>query len=152
MELIIRAAAVYFSLLIIFRLAGRRTLADTTTFDLILLLVISEAVQQALFGKNDPSYTSALVVVLTLVGLDVALSVVKFRHTRIAMWLDGVPMILIDRGRVLEDRLRRSRVDIEDILAVARQEGYFSVKEIEIAVLEANGRISIIPRQSGKSA
>lgn len=151
MELITRAAVVYCSLLVIFRLAGRRTLADTTTFDFILLLVISEAVQQALFGKNDPSFTSAMIVVITLVTLDIFFSFLKFRNAKVSMWLDGVPMVLVADGKILKDRLRKSRLDVEDILSVARQEGYLSLKEIDVAVLEANGRISIIPKEGGNA-
>ena len=81
MESVIRAAAVYLFLLLVFRLAGQRTLAQITTFDLVLLLIISEAIQQALIG-NDNSMTNAALVVLTLAGLNVALSILKQRSKK----------------------------------------------------------------------
>lgn len=151
MDLILRSAGIYFALLVVFRLAGRRTLGDTTTFDLILLLVVSEAVQQALFGKTDPSLTSAFIVVVTLVGLDVAFSFLKNRRPKVGMWIDGVPMVLVANGRVLEERLIKSRINLSDVLSVARQNGYLSLDEIDVAVLEPNGRISIIPKPAAKN-
>jgi uncharacterized membrane protein YcaP (DUF421 family) len=101
MESILRAAAVYLFLLVVFRLSGQRALAQITTFDLVLLLIISEAIQQALIG-NDNSMTHAALIVLTLVGLNVGLSVLKQRSKAAEKVLEDVPLVLVAEGRVLQ--------------------------------------------------
>jgi uncharacterized membrane protein YcaP (DUF421 family) len=144
MESIIRACLVFVFLMIVFRAAGRRTLAQLTNFDFILLLIISEAIQNAMIG-NDYSLTNGFLVVLTLVGLDIGLSLLKQRVPQVERWLDGLPMVLIDDGRPLYDRMRHCRVDMQDILAAARERhGLERMEQIKYAVLEASGGISII--------
>ncbi len=146
MHSVFSAAAIYVFLVIIFRVSGRRTMAETTTFDLVLLLIISEAIQQALVS-SDQSITGAIVVVCTLVGLDIGLSFVKQRFSNVGKVLDGLPVVILRDGKLLEDRARNERVDIEDILAEARRlHGLESLSQIKYAVVEENGEISIIPR------
>ena len=147
MDTIIRAVFVYLFLLIIFRLAGKRTLGHITTFDLVLTLIISEAVQQALID-NDNSITNAVLLVTTLVGLNIAFSLLKQRSPRIDRWVEGCPVIIVQRGKLLNDRMRMERVDEAAILEVAREErGLRSRKEIDYAVVEPDGHISIIERR-----
>src|SRR5687767_14093655 len=100
MDAVIRAAAIYVVLLIVFRLAGRRTLSDITTFDFVLLLIIGEATQQALLG-NDFSVTNAIIVIVTLVLLDVILSLAKHRSKNVEKILEGVPSIIVNHGQSL---------------------------------------------------
>ena len=146
MESVIRAAAVYLFLLIVFRLSGQRTLAQITTFDLVLLLIISEAIQQALIG-NDNSMINAALIVLTLAGLNVALSVLKQRSKLAERVLEDVPLVLVSDGRVLQERMDKVRVDTDDILEAAREShGLERLDQIKMAVLERSGEISIIPR------
>jgi uncharacterized membrane protein YcaP (DUF421 family) len=145
MESVIRAAAVYLFLLLIFRLAGQRTLAQITTFDLVLLLIISEAIQQALIG-NDNSMINAALVVLTLAGLNVSLSLLKQRSKAIEKVLEDVPLVLVEEGRVLKERMDKVRVDEDDILEAAREShGLVRLDQIRYAVLERSGEISIVP-------
>jgi uncharacterized membrane protein YcaP (DUF421 family) len=117
---VFRAAAIYVVLLILFRLAGRRTIAQLTSFDLVLVMIVSEGASQGLTGQ-DHSVTNALLVATTLITLDVGLGWLKARYSRLDAWLEGGPVILVDNGRPLEDRMRRARVDREDILAAARE-------------------------------
>lgn len=146
MESVLRGAAVYLFLLIVFRLAGQRTLAQITTFDLVLLLIISEAIQQALIG-NDNSMTNAGLIVLTLAGLNVALSVLKQRSKRVERVLEDVPLVLVSEGRILKERMDKVRVDEDDILEAARSlHGLERLDQIRYAVLERSGDISIIPQ------
>ncbi|WP_270933725.1 DUF421 domain-containing protein [Falsiroseomonas oryzae] len=141
----LRAVALYAILLALFRLTGRRSLRETTPFDLVLLLVIGEATQQALLG-NDFSMVNAVVVVVTLLLMDVGMSLLKQRSATAGRLLDGVPTILVADGRPLEDRLRRARLDIEDVLQAARErQGIARLEQIRWAVLEADGTISVIP-------
>jgi uncharacterized membrane protein YcaP (DUF421 family) len=146
MESVIRAAAVYLFLLLVFRLAGQRTLAQITTFDLVLLLIISEAIQQALIG-NDNSMINAALVVLTLAGLNVSLSLLKQRSKKAEKALEDVPLVLVAEGRLLKDRMDKVRVDEDDILEAARSlHGLERLDQIRFAVLERSGDISIIPQ------
>lgn len=144
---VLRALVIYGLLVAVFRLTGKRTLAQITTFHLILLLIVSEAVQNGLVG-GDQSITSAFVLVVTLVGTDVALSFLKRRSTRLAQWLEGVPLVIVAHGRPLEDRMARARVDVDDVLAAARERhGLERMDQIKYAVLERSGGISIVPRR-----
>ncbi len=146
MDAIVRGLVVYLFLLILFRIAGRRTLGSITNFDFVLLLIISEATQNAMIG-NDYSVTNGFLVILTLVGLDIALSYLKQRFPAMERYLDGLPLILVDQGRPLKELMHRARVDERDILAAAREKhGLERMDQIKYAILETNGMISIVPK------
>jgi uncharacterized membrane protein YcaP (DUF421 family) len=145
-ESVIRAFVVYMVLLVIFRLSGRRTLSSMTSFDLVLLLIVSEAIQQALVD-DDNSMTHALLIVVTLVLTDVGMTLLKRRSERVQKLVEGLPTIVVDAGRPLKDRMARARIDEEDILAAARElRGIARMEQIQYAVLESSGTITIIPK------
>ena len=145
MDSVLRALAVYAFLLVLFRLAGKRSLSEMTSFDFILLLIISEAIQQALLD-DDSSMTNGFLVVLTLVGVSIALSLIKQRSETLDKLLDGTPEIIIDNGRLLRERMNRARVDEGDIMQAARQQqGLERLDQIKYAVLERSGGITVIP-------
>ena len=147
MESVIRAAAVYFILLVVFRLAGHRSIAQLTPFDFILFLIISEAIQEAMI-TNDYSMTNAFLIVITLVGLDIMMSLWKQRSERVEKLLDGVPVLIMRDGKLLHDRMNKERVDEADILASAREaHGIERLDQLEYAVVETNGGISVIPKR-----
>ena len=151
METVLRACAIYVTLLVVLRVSGKRSMAQITTFDFVLLLIIGEATQQALIG-DDFSITTGLLLILTLVGIDMALSLLQVRSPRLSRWLDGTPVVILENGRLLRDRLEKSRVDESDILTAARERhGLQRLDEIKYAVLERSGGISIIPK-SGQEA
>lgn len=146
MDAVLRAAAIYLVVLVVFRLAGRRTLSELTTFDFVLLLIIGEATQQALLG-DDFSIVNAMVVIVSLVVFDIALSLVKNQSRWVAKLIDGEPMIIVEDGQVLERRVRKARIDEADILEAARHsQGLERIDQIKFAILEKDGKISIIPR------
>lgn len=146
MDAVIRAAIVYAFLLLLLRLAGKRTLAQVTTFDFVLLLIISEATQQALID-DDNSMINAMIVVTTLVGLNVLMSVLKQRSKLIERLLEDIPLVIVADGKPLEDRMNKARVDVEDILDAAREaHGLEHLDQIKHAILERSGKISIIPK------
>ena len=146
MDAIVRGLVVYLFLLILFRIAGRRTLGNMTNFDFVLLLIISEATQNAMIG-NDYSVTNGFLVILTLVGLDICFSLMKQRFPAMERYVDGLPLVLVDQGRPLKELMNRARVDEQDILASAREKhGLERMEQIKYAVLETNGMISIIPK------
>lgn len=146
MDTVLRGLAVYFGLLIIFRLSGRRTIAQMTPFDLVLVLIISETVQQALVD-NDHSITNAALLVLTLMGSAILMSVVKQRSRTLQRWIDGLPVLAIEKGKMHEDRMNAMRVDADDIMAAARDlQAVEKLEDIEHAVVENSGHITVIPK------
>lgn len=148
MEVILRAVIIYLALLVIFRLTGKRTLAQITTFDLVLLLIISEAIQNGLVGE-DFSLTTALLAVITLVFLDVVFSLAKQRSKTLEKLLDDVPLVIVEDGKPLKDRMEKCRVDEDDVLSSARMtRGITRMEDIKYAVLEQDGGISIVPRRA----
>ncbi|ORL62952.1 DUF421 domain-containing protein [Pseudomonas putida] len=144
MDSILRAAAMYVALMLLFRIAGRRSLGDLTTFDFVLLMIIGEATQQALLGE-DFSFVNAMLVIATLIVLDVGLSLAKLKSRRLARVLDGHATLVVEHGRFLHGRMRKARLTEDDILESARDsQGVETVEQIRYAIVERNGKISII--------
>lgn len=147
MDSVLRAFIVYIVLLIILRVAGSRTMAEITTFDFVLVLVISEAVQQALID-NDNSMINAFLLVITLVGMNIVMSLVKQRSPRLERILDGTSLLLVEKGKLHADRLEKERVDEADVLEAARElQGVSTLEQIDYAVLEKNGHVTVIPKK-----
>lgn len=148
MEMVLRALAIYLILLVVFKIAGRRALLQMTSFDLILLLIISEATQQALLG-NDFSVTGAMLTIITLIVVDMLFGLMKKYMTSAESALDGCPVVLVENGVPLIDKLKKVDVSCDDILVAARQnQGITELSKIKYAILERNGHISIIPAES----
>src|SRR5690606_12089933 len=136
MDSVVRGAAVYIVLLVIMRLSGRRTLAELTPFDFVLLLIIAETTQQALLG-DDFSIVNSVVLIVTLCTIDILLSYLKRASSRASRVLDGVATVLISRGRPDERALQRARVDLNDVMEAAReQHGLERLDQVKFAVLE----------------
>jgi len=147
MDLMVRGIAVYLFLLLIFRISGKRSLRNATTFDFVMLLIVAETTQQALVG-DDSSVTGAFLLIIVLVGTDIVLSLVKRWSPRIDRLLEGQPLVILRNGVPLRGRMRLERVDEEDILSAAREtRGLDRMEQIKRAVLERNGAISIVPRR-----
>jgi uncharacterized membrane protein YcaP (DUF421 family) len=144
MDAALRAGAMYIALIILFKIAGRRSLVDLTTFDFVLLLIIGEATQQALLG-DDFSFTNAVLIIATLMAMDVGFSLAKRRFSSLARFMDDSAMILVENGRPLTKRLAKARLTEDDIMETARtNEGVERMEDIRYAILERNGSISII--------
>ncbi|MBM3104084.1 DUF421 domain-containing protein [Pseudomonas sp. P66] len=147
MDSILRAAGMYVALMLLFRVAGRRSLGDLTTFDFVLLLIIGEATQQALLG-DDFSFVNAMLVISTLIVLDVGLSLAKLNSKRLARLLDGHATLVVEHGRFLHHRMRRARLTEDDILESARDsQGIEKLEQIKFAIIERNGKISVIAEE-----
>ena len=147
MDSVLRAASIYAFLLLLFRVTGKRSLAQITAFDFVLLLIIGEATQQALLG-NDFSVINAFVVIGTLMFLEVGMSLLKGWLPRLDPVLDSTPLVIVADGKLLNERISQERVDLHDILAAAREHhGLERLEQIKFAVLERSGGISIIPRE-----
>jgi len=149
MELVVRAALIYGFLFAIMRISGNRQFSGLTSFDVVLLLIISEATQQGLLGSDDFSVTAAFILVGTLVSIDIALSLVKQWSKKADVVMEGVPVLLYDSGEFLRENMKKERVDEDDIRFAARSvHGLESLEGVKYAVLERGGSISIIPRQN----
>jgi uncharacterized membrane protein YcaP (DUF421 family) len=143
MDLVLRSIFVFCLILVITRAVGRRELSSMEPFDLILLVVIGDLVQQGV-TQSDYSLTGATTVIVTMAGLVVATAYLSFRFKRLRPLLEGEPTLLISDGRVLEQAVRRERVTVEELRAEARQQSIGSLDDIRYAVLETNGKISFI--------
>ena len=147
MDSVMRAAAIYLFLLVVFRLAGKRSLAQITTFDFVLLLIIGESASQALMG-DDFSLTTAMLLIASLLGIDFVLALLKQRSPRVEEMMDGAPLIVVQDGQCLYERLKRAGLDEADVLLAARRShGLERLDQIKFAVHERGGDISIIPVQ-----
>ncbi|WP_019819361.1 DUF421 domain-containing protein [Saccharomonospora saliphila] len=145
MDVVLRAVAIYLIVVVLFRITGKRTVAQVTTVDLVLLLIISEATQQALIG-DDYSVTTAALAIITLILLDRTADFAKFRSRMVGRLVEGVPVVLVEHGRALEHRLAKEHITTDDVLAAARhQQGLLRMEQIDYAILESSGAISIIP-------
>jgi uncharacterized membrane protein YcaP (DUF421 family) len=134
--------------MIVFRLSGKRTLAQTTPFEFILLLIISEVTQQALVGE-DYSITTSLILITTLIGTDLLFSTIKQHWKGFEKVTEGSPLIIVANGKMLENRAGKTRVSEEDVLEAARNlHGLERLEQIKYAVLELDGSISIIPKEA----
>ena len=148
MESVTRGLLVYLFLLFIFRISGKRTLSENTNFDLVMLLIISETTQQAMVD-NDHSITNGFLLIMTLIGANIAFSLLKQRSSWVEKWLDGTPLIIIENWKLHHDRMKNSRVDEEDVLEAARTlQGLERLDQIKYAIVERNGSITVIPQQS----
>jgi uncharacterized membrane protein YcaP (DUF421 family) len=147
MDSIIRAVVVYLMLLIIFRIAGKRTLSETTTFDLVLTLIISEAIQQAMVDE-DNSLTNGLLLVLGLIGFDILMSIAKQRWRSFAKLVEGTSVVIVEDFKKHKKYMEEERVDDTEILQAARDKfGIKTFDEIAYAVVEPTGDITIIPKK-----
>ena len=141
MDLVLRTVAVFFLVLLITRAVGRRELSSMEPFDLILIVVIGDLIQQGV-TQSDYSLTGTTIVVLTMALLTVSTAWLSFRFARLRPLLEGEPVMLVADGRVIERNLRAERMTIQELAAQARLQGIGALDEIRYAVLETNGKIS----------
>ncbi|TDR40863.1 uncharacterized protein DUF421 [Tahibacter aquaticus] len=147
-QLVVRGSVVYLVLFVLFRLSGKRQAGQMTPFDLLLLLIISNAVQNAMIGQ-DSSLLGGLLVALVLLGWSHLLGWLSNRSRRLERLLEGRPEVLIHNGKIFDDILQRNQISQEDLLAALRRQGVFSVADVAFAVLETNGGISVKKRSDG---
>ena len=143
MDLVIRAVVVFLFIFAITRLIGRRELNSLEPFDMILLIVLGDLVQQGI-TQSDESVTGTLTVISTIALLSVLVSWVAFRFPRLRPAMEGEPVVLVQDGRPIERNLRRERLTVEEVAANARLQQIASLEDIQWAVLETNGQISFI--------
>src|SRR5690348_1028348 len=145
MDLVLRAMLGFLLLLVVTRVTGRRELASLEPFDLILLVMIGDLLQQGI-TQDDYSVTGMGLVVATVAVLSVSVSYASFKLPRLRIVLEGEPLVLIEDGRLLERNLKRERLTPGELAAEARGQGIFDLGEVRWAVLETSGKISFVTK------
>jgi uncharacterized membrane protein YcaP (DUF421 family) len=146
MDIVFRGIAIYFFIYLLTRVVGRRELSSLAPFDLILLIILGDAVQQGL-TQDDYSITGAVIAVGTIATLQVVTSWASFRLPRMRSVLEGEPIVIIENGKPIERNMKRERLVLEEVMEEARLQQIDSVDKIRWAVLEASGNISFIEKQ-----
>jgi uncharacterized membrane protein YcaP (DUF421 family) len=146
---ILRAAVVYFMVLVFIRGSGKRQVGQMTPFDLVLLLLISNAVQNAMNG-GDNSITAGFILAGTLIAVDLGIGWITRRSRKLEKIVEGEAEILIHNGQLIPGALERAGLTQHELLAALRESDCAAIKEVHTAILETNGRITVLTRKDGR--
>jgi uncharacterized membrane protein YcaP (DUF421 family) len=144
-EKILRSVVIYLFILLAFRFTGKRQVGQLTPFDLVLLLIISNVVQNAVIG-NDNSLGGGMIGAATILALNYLVVEISYRFKSLRHLMAGEPTLLVHNGRVFKERMEKERITMQDLDAALRKSGVASVEKVRYAVLEENGQISVIPK------
>jgi uncharacterized membrane protein YcaP (DUF421 family) len=147
MDIALRAVALYVFVVFLMRMIGRREISTLTPFDLVLLIVLGDAIQQGL-TQDDYSVTGAIIAVSTLAVMQFLTSYISYRFTPFRKILKGEPIVLIEDGKLLDRNLRRERLTAGDVAEEMRAQQIATFDEVRWAILESNGTISFIKKTS----
>ena len=150
-ELIVRSVIVYGFLIIMLRVSGKRQVGQLAPFDLVLLLVLSNAVQNSMNG-GDNSLVGGLISAATLIALNYCVGLATFKSRRLEAVVDGRPQVLIHDGKLFEDVMARAQLTHHELQGALRQAGCACVEDVQSAILENNGAISVIQRKASSEA
>lgn len=151
MEIVVRAAVMFLFLWGVTRAVGRSTLGELSTFELLLYVVMGDLIQQAV-TQQDYSVTSGFLAISVFALLTVILNWIQWRFPGTRSLIYGKPLVIVREGKVLTASTRQQRLSTTDLLAVARQQGIRSIAEVELAVLEADGKVSFFTREDSEGA
>ena len=146
-EKILRPLIVYFFLLLMLRLLGKREVAQMTVFDLVVLLILSNVLQNAMIGP-DNSVTGGLIGATAILAANWLMGRLVFKSERFGRAIEGVPILLVHHGQFIEPNMRRESISKEDVLSTLRTQGVFNLGEVRAAVLEPSGKLSVMKEQS----
>ena len=146
-EKVFRSVVIYLFMLLAFRFTGKRQVGQLTPFDLVVLLIISNVVQNAVIG-NDNSLGGGIIGAVTILALNYLVVELTFRSKRARRLLEAHPTLLIHNGRILYENLERERITHDDLLSALRRSGVAEPTKVRFAVLEENGGISVVPREN----
>jgi uncharacterized membrane protein YcaP (DUF421 family) len=146
-EKILRSLIVYLFLLVMFRLLGKRQVGQMTPFDLIVLLILSNVLQNAMIGP-DNSVTGGLIGASAILGFNWLVSRAAFLSRGLERTIEGVPTLLVHHGRIIEANLRKENLSREDLLSSLRSQGVFDLCDVRAAVLETSGKLSVMRGES----
>ena len=142
--IVIRTILVYAAVLVGLRLSGKREIGQLTVFDLVVLLLLANAVQNAMVGP-DTSLTGGLLAAAVLLGLNFIIARLGLRWPKMRRLVEGSPTLLVLHGKVIQEHLRREGIDMETLESALREHGVSDLSQVEMAVLEIDGSISIVP-------
>ena len=145
MDLALRAIFLYAFVILLMRVTGRRELSTLSAIDLVLLIILGDAIQQGL-TQDDYSVTGAVIVVSTIAALQVGTSYLSFRSRRARRVLEGEPIVIVQDGKLIERNLRRERLTEDEIAEKMRTQQIASVEDVEWGILESSGNMSFIPK------
>jgi len=146
-EFVLRGVVVYIVLIVLLRLTGKRQVGQLAPFDLVLLLVLSNAVQNSM-NAGDNSLIGGLISAATLVGINWLVSLGTFRNKQLAALVEGRPHVLIHNGRLFESVMKKARLTHHELNAALRSAGVTCIEDVHSAILENNGNISVTARDS----
>lgn len=147
MDLALRAIFAFLLIFLITRVVGRRELSSLEPFDLIMLIVIGDLIQQGV-TQSDTSVTGVIIVLSVMASMTVLFAYLNYRFRSMRPLLEGRPVVLVENGEVIRRNLARERLTIEELESEARLEQIESIEAVRLAVLETNGKISFLPKQS----
>ncbi len=150
-ELVVRGVVVYVFLLVMLRISGKRQVGQLAPFDLVLLLVLSNAVQNSM-NAGDNSLIGGLISAATLIGANYLVGLATYRNKTLESIVEGRPQLLIHNGRVFEDEMARAKLTRHELIAALRRAGCEHPDDVHTAILENNGAISVVPRKAVASA
>jgi uncharacterized membrane protein YcaP (DUF421 family) len=145
-EHVVRAVVVFVFLFIALRLVGKKQIGELAPFDLVVLLILSETVQNSMIG-DDKSLFGGLISAATLIAMAQAMNWLSWRNKAIARYLEGVPKIIVRHGRRCEDVMIAERISISELTEALRRQGCSNIADVRVAILENDGTISVIKRQ-----
>ena len=143
---VLRGIAIYVLVMVLIRVSGKRAVGQFTPFDLVLLILIGNAVQNGING-GDNSLTGAAIMATTLIALNYGVAFVTSRNRKVEKFVEGVPVVLARNGKIFDHVLRRELVSREDFREALRMNGVEDVSEVELALLETNGSISVVKKR-----
>jgi uncharacterized membrane protein YcaP (DUF421 family) len=147
-SIVLRTLAVYLAVLIGLRLAGKREIGQMTVFDLVVLLLIANAVQNAMVGP-DTSLAGGILAAVVLLLVNALVARLRLNWPGFRRWVEGTPTLLVLHGEIITEHTRREGIDEETLLAALREHGVAEIREVEMAVLEIDGSISVVPASDG---
>ena len=142
-EVILRTSVIYAVLYISLRILGKREVSQFTPFDLVLLLTLANAVQNAMVGDNS-SLSAGIAAALTLLVVNFLLNWALSKQVRLRHWLEGTPTMLLRHGKIEWQAMKHERIDLEELQTAVREHGIATLQEVDLAVLELDGSISVI--------
>ncbi|HJR92695.1 MAG TPA: YetF domain-containing protein [Acidimicrobiia bacterium] len=150
MEIVVRATVIYWFLFLVVRGAGKRSLAELTPLDMLIIVILGDIVQQGV-TQEDMSVTGAIMAVLTFVAWTLVADWLERRSKTARSILAGEPVIILRKGRIDVERLRDEKLTEDDLIAAAREQGFARLSEISLGVLEDDGAFSFLPVRDGRS-
>lgn len=141
-ELVVRGLVVYVFLIVLLRLTGKRQIGQLSPFDLVLLLILSNAVQNSM-NAGDNSLVGGLISATTLVAVNYLVGLITFKSKKLEAIIEGRPQVLIHQGKLYEEIMSEAKLTRQELDSTLRQSGYFEIKDIKLAILETNGSVTV---------